>query len=95
LHEQVENLALIVNRALQRELSARYHHGHLVEMLSSAHLAISLAVSLALLTELLFVHTSGSEFSAVDSLMVAVVIALVVAITRVYLDASRPNLHIL
>ena len=32
LHQQVENLAFVVNRAPQPELPARNHHGHLVEM---------------------------------------------------------------
>ena len=32
LHEQVENLAFVVNRAPEPELPARDHHGHLVEM---------------------------------------------------------------
>jgi hypothetical protein len=32
LHEQVENLAFVVNRAPQPELPARNRHGHLVEM---------------------------------------------------------------
>ena len=32
LHKQVENLAFVVNRALQPKLPARNHHGHLVEM---------------------------------------------------------------
>jgi hypothetical protein len=32
LHEQVENLAFVVNRAPEPELPARNHHGHLVEM---------------------------------------------------------------
>ena len=32
LHEQVENLAFVVNRAPQSELPARNHHGHLIEM---------------------------------------------------------------
>jgi hypothetical protein len=54
-----------------------------------------LAVSLTLFAQLLLVHTSCSEFSAVDSLVVAMVIALVVAIARVYLDASWSNLDIL
>jgi hypothetical protein len=32
LHEQVENLAFVVNRAPQPELPARNHHSHLIEM---------------------------------------------------------------
>ena len=32
LHEQVENLAFVVNRAPQPELPPRNHHGHFVEM---------------------------------------------------------------
>jgi hypothetical protein len=32
LHQQVENLAFVVNRAPQLKLAARNHHGHLVEM---------------------------------------------------------------
>ena len=32
LHEQVENLAFVVNRAPQPELLARDRHGHLIEM---------------------------------------------------------------
>jgi hypothetical protein len=32
LHEQVENLALVVDRAPEPGLCARNHHGHLVEM---------------------------------------------------------------
>jgi hypothetical protein len=32
LHKQVENLAFVVNRALQPKLLPRNHHGHLVEM---------------------------------------------------------------
>jgi hypothetical protein len=32
LHEQVENLAFVVNRAPQPELPARYRYGHLIEM---------------------------------------------------------------
>jgi hypothetical protein len=32
LHEQVENLAFVVNRAPQPEMPARDRHGHLIEM---------------------------------------------------------------
>jgi hypothetical protein len=32
LHQQIENLALVVDRAREPELPARNHHGHLVEM---------------------------------------------------------------
>src|SRR5580700_2098911 len=32
LHEQVENLAFVVNRAPEPELPARNHHSHLIEM---------------------------------------------------------------
>jgi hypothetical protein len=32
LHEQIENLAFVVNRAPQPELPARDRHGHLIEM---------------------------------------------------------------
>jgi hypothetical protein len=32
LHEQIENLAFVVDRAPQPELSAPNHHGHLVEV---------------------------------------------------------------
>jgi hypothetical protein len=32
LHEQVENLAFVVNRAPQPKLPARDRHGHLIEM---------------------------------------------------------------
>jgi hypothetical protein len=32
LHEHVENLAFVVNRAPEPELPPRKHHGHLVEM---------------------------------------------------------------
>src|ERR1700722_701544 len=32
LHEQVENLAFVVNRAPEPELPARDRHGHLIEM---------------------------------------------------------------
>ena len=63
--------------------------------LPSAHLAISLAVSPTLFAQLLLVHTSCSEFPTVGSVMVMMVIALVVAIARVYLDASWANLDIL
>jgi hypothetical protein len=32
LHQQVENLAFVVNRAPEPELRARNYHGHLIEM---------------------------------------------------------------
>jgi hypothetical protein len=32
LHEQVENLTFVVNRAPEPELPARDRHGHLIEM---------------------------------------------------------------
>jgi hypothetical protein len=32
LHQQVENLAFVVNRAPEPKLPARSHHGHLIEM---------------------------------------------------------------
>jgi hypothetical protein len=32
LHEQIEDLTFVVNRAPQPKLPARNHHGHLIEM---------------------------------------------------------------
>src|SRR5580693_4726869 len=32
LHQQIENLAFVVNRAPEPELGARNHHRHLIEM---------------------------------------------------------------
>ena len=67
----------------------------MAKLSSPAHLAISLAVSLTLLAQLLLVHTSGPQFLALAITPVAMVIAVVVAIAGVDLNASRPNLDIL
>jgi hypothetical protein len=59
-----------------------------------AHLAIALAVSLTLFSQLFFVHASSPQFPTLASIVnrPGIVVAMVV---RLYLDAPRPNHHTL